>query len=160
MTRSLLVKISIGLTIFLMVGAYQLMKVREFAPNLSSFSQTTDISGPSSYLPIGRIGLSQIDGKGLYCGATYSGGGAPCAVLSKLPEGSNIKVSAVTLNTNRGAILYAMNVKFNSQEIYKTSPEEALRNWRIGSYMKLPILPMVSMVFYILICIVFTNSSS
>ncbi|MBD8879247.1 hypothetical protein IHE49_01995 [Rhodanobacter sp. 7MK24] len=156
MKSSFLIKILIGLAIFLMVGTWQIKKAREYAPNLSDFSWTTDISGVSSYLPIGRIGLNRISGGGLYCGATYAGGGAPCAALAKLPEGSEITASIITLNTYRGTILYAMNIKFNSQEIYEISPREALRNWWTGSCIKIAIFSMLSIVAYSLILIVFT----
>jgi hypothetical protein len=151
MTSSLLLKILIGLAIFLMVSIYQIIKVRQFAPSLLDFSQTTDISGGSSYLPKGRVGISQVDGKVFFCGADYSGGNAPCRALAKLAEGSKITVAAATLKTASGMVLYAMSVKSNTQEIYKRSPEEALRKWWIGSCIGIAIMSGLAVGIYIAI---------
>jgi hypothetical protein len=159
MTSSLLIKISIGLAIFLVMSIFQIKKIREFAPSLLDFNQTTDISGVSSYLPYGRTGISRVDGKVFFCGADYSGSDAPCRALAKLPDGSKITVAAATLKTNGGTILYAMNVKFNSQEIYKISPEEALRKWWIGSCIGMSIMPGLSVGMYILILALFIKTS-
>ncbi|GAB2579877.1 hypothetical protein GCM10027066_22700 [Dyella jejuensis] len=153
MTSSLLIKISIGLAIFLVMSIYQIKKIREFTPSLLDFSQTTDISGVSSYLTSGRVGASLVDGKVFFCGAGYSGGDGPCRALAKLPKGSKITVAAATLKTSRGTILYAMNVKFNSQEVYKISPEKALREWLIGSCIGMAIMSVLSVSMYFVILI-------
>jgi hypothetical protein len=159
MTSSSLIKISIGLVIFSVVSIYQIKKVMEFMPSLLDFSKTTDISGVSSYLTTGRVGASLIDGKEFFCGAGYLGGDEPCSALTKLQEGSKITVAAATLKTSRGPILYAMIVKFNSQEIYKTSPEKALREWWIGSYLGMLMITVLSVSIYFVISIMVTKTS-
>ena len=159
MTSSLLIKITVGLAIFLVVSIYQIEKIKEFTPSLLNFSQTTDISGSSSYLTSGRFGASLIDGKVFFCSAEYSGGNGPCRAVAKLPEGSKITVAAATLETSRGPILYAINVKSNAQEIYKISPEKALRDWWIGSFLGLSIRSVLSVSMYFVILIMATKTS-
>lgn len=134
MTRSLIVKISIGAIIFLLELAYQIVNLRRMVPSVDGFGTTTSVTGTYSYERLGRNTLTRIGGRLLYCGVNYQGGHGSCYVFLKdLPRNSRITATVTSIDTMSGHVLYAMSVNFDGQEVYATSPRQALHDWWFSS---------------------------
>jgi hypothetical protein len=152
MNKKSLLIVTVGLIIFLPALAYQIGVLRRFVPTLEDFSKTSSVTGIYSYEKLGRSSLTRIDGKLFYCRASYHGEDGSCyAPLEGLP--SNIKITAelASINTTDGHVLWAMSVSSGGQEIYRTSPEQALHDWWYASRFEVLGAPLNFLEAYCLI---------
>lgn len=158
MTGSLFFKIAIGLLIFLSGIAHQLDELRQFAPSLDDFRQTTNVSGIYSYEHFARNNLTRIDDKLFFCALNYNGGIGSCYVfLKNLPENSKITIAAASPRTKSGNVLYATRIIFNGYEVYRKTPKQSLHDWWFASCLEVSEFPLLLMAIYLSIIFALTK---
>lgn len=156
MSGTLLVKIFIGMAIFLIAFVHQNEKLRKLAPTLEDFGRTTVISGIYSYKQYGRNVVTRIDDKVIYCSLNYNGGSGSCFVpLRNVPANSRITIAAASIVTNSGPVLFPSRIEVDGHEIYRISAEKSLSDWWFGSRLKLLTLPLLLLAIYLFIIFVF-----
>ena len=156
MTGSLLIKIAIGMAILLVAFAYQNAKLRKMAPSLEDFTRTTVVSGIYSYQQYGRNIVTRIDGKPMYCSLNYNGGTGSCFVpLKHVAPNTRITITAASIKTASGPMLYPNSIEVGGQEVYRVLPEKSLNDWWFGSRLGLATLPLLLTSLYLFVVFVF-----